>query len=628
MVGRRSKVATPEWINQQIGERKRLRMLVPRLYGLGDLSEILDDRAYTQATKLLASLQEDLSKLVVTGAYRRAAIALEDHGFVILIGEPAAGKTTIAASLAMAALDQWDCSIFKVTEPAEMRDHWNPHDPRQFFWIDDAFGGMQYEAHLAFAWNRIFPHVVCAIRCGAKVVMTSRDYIYKAARRDLKATAFTLIQERQIVIDVRELTIDERERILYNHLKLGQQPRAFRSEIKPYLQDVARHQRFAPEIARRLAHPLFTRNLILTRVGLHDFVERREHLLQEVLSGLDKDSRAALGLIYMGGGELPSPIVLDQRRAGALDRLDSTLGRCTSALEALDNSLARHVVRGGEGLWIFKHPTIGDAYAGLLLANPELMGIYLAGTPVDKLLNQVTCGDVGLKGAIVVPKSLFGLFLDRLLENPLRDDHWRTDLFLATRCDRAFLSLYLQKQPQLLDRVKRPGLRLDAVGEVQIALRLHELKLLPNDARQCFISAVTEYAISGEDGYLIYHDPLRKMLSRQEETEMRARLRSELIPRLNNARHYWQDGYESEDDPTDHVSGFTDLLRALKTEFEGDEEIAQKVQYQEQMMEAWISDQVSEGAESEDYGELVRERGSSGRSLSSSERSIFDDVDQ
>jgi hypothetical protein len=33
-----------DWISQQIRERKRLRMLVPRIYGLGDLSQIVDAR--------------------------------------------------------------------------------------------------------------------------------------------------------------------------------------------------------------------------------------------------------------------------------------------------------------------------------------------------------------------------------------------------------------------------------------------------------------------------------------------------------------------------------------------------------------------------------------------------------
>ena len=134
------------WICQQIQENKRLRMLAPRVYGLGDLSQILDERAYVQARALLASLREDLSKVVVTGAYKRAAAALDNHGFVLLIGEPAAGKTTIASLLAMAALDQWNASTLKLDDPGMVVEHWNPDEPSQFFWVDDAFGVAQYES--------------------------------------------------------------------------------------------------------------------------------------------------------------------------------------------------------------------------------------------------------------------------------------------------------------------------------------------------------------------------------------------------------------------------------------------------------------------------------------------------
>ena len=67
----------------------------------------------------------------------------------------------------------------------------------------------------------------------AKIVMTSRDYIYNRARKDLKESAFPLLKESQVVIDVHDLSADEKRQILYNHLKLGKQPRSFRSEIKP-----------------------------------------------------------------------------------------------------------------------------------------------------------------------------------------------------------------------------------------------------------------------------------------------------------------------------------------------------------------------------------------------------------
>lgn len=42
-------------------------MMVPRVYGLGDLSQILDERAYAQATAVLESMREDLAKVVITG---------------------------------------------------------------------------------------------------------------------------------------------------------------------------------------------------------------------------------------------------------------------------------------------------------------------------------------------------------------------------------------------------------------------------------------------------------------------------------------------------------------------------------------------------------------------------------
>ena len=124
------------WICDQIRENKRLRMMVPRVYGLGDLSQILDDRAYQQAKTLLSTLREDVSKVVITSAYRRAAEASDKQGFVLLVGEPAAGKTTIASMLAMAALDQWGCSTLKLDDPAKVIEHWNPEEPgsqAQFF---------------------------------------------------------------------------------------------------------------------------------------------------------------------------------------------------------------------------------------------------------------------------------------------------------------------------------------------------------------------------------------------------------------------------------------------------------------------------------------------------------------
>ncbi len=284
------------WICDQIRENKKLRMLVPRVYGLGDLSQILDDRAYDQARALLDSMSDDLAKVVITTPYNEALKALEEQSFVLLIGEPAAGKTTIASLLAMAAIDQWGASPLKLEEPEYVKARWNPNEPSQFFWIDDAFGATQYEPRLSLGWNRILTDIKAMIKKGAKIVMTSRDYIYRSARKDLKTSTFPLLEEQQVVINVHDLEIDEKKQIVYNHLKLGNQTKQFKAEIKPYLGNVASHPQFIPEIARRLSDPIFTKNLSINKYALEEYVEKKESFLQDVLTGLDDNNKSALAL--------------------------------------------------------------------------------------------------------------------------------------------------------------------------------------------------------------------------------------------------------------------------------------------------------------------------------------------
>jgi len=630
-----------DWINQQIREKKRLRMLVPRVYGLGDLSQILDGRAYSQARALLDSMREDLSKVVLTGVYNRAVRALEEHGFVLLLGEPASGKTTVAAMLAMAAIDQWSVSTLKLETSQQMVERWNPEDPYQFFWIDDAFGVTQFELPLVLDWNRIFPKIKAMINAGARVVLTSRDYIYRRAKQSLKESAFPLMQESQVVIDVRDITAKERRQILYNHIKLGIQPRSFRSAIKPYLDYIASHPRFAPETARRLGNPIFTRGLDISQTTLTDFVERQEQLLQEVVEGLDKHSQAALALIFMRDGALESPIDVRSSEETALVRLGTDLGETITALNAMRDSLTVQVREDGRAIWRFKHPTVGDAYAAILLKNSELMDIYIEGTPAEDLLATITCGDVGLEGAVVVPKSLYTSVEGKLsafaagretFSGHVWERRRSVDRFLASRCDRSFLEGYLRHHAELLGRVSKPGLMLYAVSEVDLALRLFELGLFPEEYRKGFVQTVTQYAVDGNDGYVFESRDIRKIFTREEIKNLKLRVRTELVPGLRNARGNWEDNLSSDEDPESYIQPFSDLLSALEREFSSDHDVMAAVKEERVLVKRWIENTLQDLAERGDrpYDEPDYDAGDYSRSegrMGATERSIFDDID-
>lgn len=624
----------PTWIEDQIKENTRLRMLVPRVYGLGDLSQILDERAYAQARAVLESLREDLAKVVITDSYRKAVHALDEHGFVLLIGEPAAGKTTIASMLAMAAADKWKSSVLKLADPAKVVERWNVDEPSQFFWIDDAFGVTQYESPLVHGWNHSLVQVKTMLRQGCKIVMSSRDYIYNRARHDLKESAFPLLSESQVVIDVHDLSVLEKQQILYNHLKLGKQPAAFRTEVKPHLEYMAAHPRFIPETARRIADPLFTKDLYLGEYQLGQFVEKREQLLLEVIQGLDANSRAALGLIYMRKDHLESPITLQGAEPRALERLGSTLGECITALDALNGSLVSHIQIEDQPVWRFKHPTIGDAYAATLAFSPDLLGIFLSGSSTENMTSQVTCGNVGVEKAVVVPKSLFPMMVARLREFSASDKYkvqWMSSWgarrtlyrFLAIRCSKEFLELYLDQDPDILERVSEPSQTLSFSPEVILAVRLHRFGLLPEENRKKFIERVSNLAIEGDDLLALDDDGLRAVFTDSEFDELVQTVRTELIPRLGVVRATAQSNYSSSEPPDEHMQNVLETFETLTKRFSEDAEAVGIIQRETDLANEWIAE--TEPPEPKVSPRILGAVEPAEKKLGT--RSIFDDID-
>jgi hypothetical protein len=472
------------------------------------------------------------------------------------------------------------------------------------------------------------------LRQGAKIVMTSRDYIYKRARRDLKEGAFPLFNESQVVIDVHDLSAQERQQILYNHLKLGSQSPEFIAEIKPHLVSVAAHPRFIPEIARRLADPAFTKRLHLTEYHLGQFVQKREQLLQEVLGGLDKESMAALALIYMKKDHLESPVSLQDSEEDALRRLGSSLGQCIAALESLNGSLVVHQNVDGESVWRFKHPTIGDAFASALAQRPDLLGIFLLGSATENLIQQVTCGDVGIERAVMVPKTLYSQMIARLTEFTTSENYksqhlaswgakWSLHAFLTRRCSKEFLAIYIQTNPDLIDKACNPGLYLKASSEVRLAVRLHLFGLLPEKSRKAFVEVLSAYAVSGEDIYALDDVEVRGVFSDVEFEALIARVREELLPCLGSVRESVQDAYNADEPADEHMEHMLDDLKTLKSMFAHDPEAVQIIEREFTEANDWINENDHELTEMAPRslgtaGTVDREHGS---------RSIFDDID-
>lgn len=555
---------------------------------------------------------------------------------MLLYGAPATGKTTIAAQLALGSADEFDTAVVKLDSAADFQHRWNPDD-LQLFWLDDAFGATQLEHTAARAWAKALPLITSAIRGGSKMVLTSRDYIFTAARPFLKPGAFPLFEESKVVVDVLDLEPDERRQILYNHLRHGQQPDAWIQKLKPHLESAASHPGFTPELARRLSHPHFTQNVSpFSARSVEQFFAHPDDFLRDIMEGLDADAQSALGLIFVHHDWLPSPVEFDDRNTDLISRLGGTVSRVGRALDAMDGSLVRNIRRESQQGWVFTHPTMVDAYAQLM-RSPELHRHLLVGFPLGVLMSEVTCGEVGIEGALEIAPALYDVVLDRL-DEPYGQhahsgrEHAARRSFLATRCDAAFLQLWADRHADDLEQLAKPGLMLEwSVGNELVA-RLNEFGLFPDPLRARFAEGLADYCIDGTDPAVLWDRTLRSVLVDAEWEALLIRVRSELLSNLSGVLAQCTDGHDwREIEPSDVVEPLSRLVIELPDLFPGDDYVEERAQHLDSLLQDWIADAEQDHMQHRDESENGVDTNSGGGDVDglsnrSDTRSIFDDL--
>jgi len=553
-----------DFIVRQIIASPRLRMMAPRLYGLGDLSDLLDERAYAQAQLILSAMGDDLQRLVVTDAHRRSVRAISENSLVLLLGAPATGKSTIGASLAIGAADIWQCSTIRANSPEDIQRHLNP-GMKQFFWIDDAWGNTQYQRHTAEAWNQVFPLMQGAMKKGSRFLITSRDYIWKAAQRDLKIAALPILGKSQVIINVQKLLPHERAQILYNHLKLGDQPPAFRQAVKPFLPEIAEMDGFLPETARRLGTRFFAGNLPANRGLLVRFFERPQEFLLETITNLSADCRAAIALVFMNGGNIRSPVAANELdAAGAAFGVSG--GMIREQLEALNGSLLLLPHDEAGPFWTYKHPTISDAFSRYVAGSPELVEVYLRGAKPESIVSEVTCA--GLQTSrmfsfygepVVIPDTLHTLLADRIAN--IQD--YNLVSFLSRRSNRAFSQLMLERRPEILKRLRSFAIPIKEDSDADLLATLHSQGLLPEELRANFVEVVRRAAVEDADASFLDDSSLGAVLTDGEEQSILDEIESEVMPNVGTFIERLKNEWNSEYPPDDHFDSLKASIRSF-----------------------------------------------------------------
>jgi len=493
-------ILNEEWIEGTIDAEPRLLRLVPRLYGIGDLSQILSFPLERQSRALFDALLPTLTTFVPTDSYRTAEKLLTEGGMVVLVGPPASGKSTIAANLcAVWAAQTKDLRAFKLDKAEHFTQTWSADDSRCIYWVDDIFGETTLDDELLRDWSRCLNRLDAAVRNGAMVVVGTRDYILKAAEERLKADKAQLLRDASIRVQVDNLQSPERRRILYNHVKHGDLTTATKSSLKRFLPDLAELRSFTPELARRLGHARFHRALVCNKDGLTAFFDNPVEFFAETMAALAPAEMAALTACLLHNNSLPDPVPeehvsQDLRRAYGVD-----LGEVRRALERLEGTFSRRQPGPTGNTWRLHHPSMTEALQTRLRSSSAYFELYLRGAELKALLRDTST--LGSERLVLIPQQFFPLLVDRLTGADATSEVVR---YLVRRGSDAFLRFFERTVPDRLDELlvseATPGEPDDAV---ELGCRLNELDLLTETRRESLWTSVQEaFEQSGAYGFL------------------------------------------------------------------------------------------------------------------------------
>ena len=336
----------------------------------------------------------------------------------------------------------------------------------------------------------------------------------------------------------------------------------------------------------------------------------------------------------MRNGFLESPIDLHPSEVDALSRLGSNLGQTRIALEALQGSFVLHSHADDGSHWQFRHPTIGDSYSAMLVGSPDLIDVFIRGSEPARLLRQVTCGNVGLENAVVIPRSLYPQMLSKiedLKSSEAHEDRWPTDLdstwrlqgFLAGRCSAEFLTLYLQNNPSLLDELSDPGPIHVPSLIVNLAARLHHFGMLPDHHRRMVVGRACRDLLYGEDCSALNDNNMQSLFTQGELDNLLVRVREELVPSLEDMRDELESEFARDEAPDEYMRPFLELLDSLLEYLGDDPDMEDRITREQVMTEEWIANNWSDEPDSYQaaFATVDVPTGPEGG------RSIFDDID-
>lgn len=474
------------------------------------ITDVYEEKIIQQSRITLENWEVNSGKFVYTTIFDQSLNKLEQSKFIVLLGEGMSGKTSLAYALCTELIKKYDLKP-NIIELNKFEDYYDPRDCKKIYCFDDVFGETAID-DLQFncSTRKLFLKINNAIELGAFVILTSRGYIFNEVMDKKKLISndhFSGFFDKESIINVEILKQSEKDRILYNFIKHGDLSRQKKTELRPYLNTIAKHQNFKPELARRLGDSVFLENQSISMETLNNFFQYPNEYLRSIFHDLNDECQAAILLVLLNRGYLLEGFYKQEVDPRILMYYDVTPAKINKALIYLNLSFVNLKPTPIGFCWTLQHLSIGEALLEIFRDRIEL---FLALAEYDTLIKETSC--LNTDDYVFIPPSQWAQFSNRLFESfneKTRNPRYAYNYifiktseisnYFANRTSDDFLIWFNNEAPDLWEQLTSDSyLDLDSSTYLLVS-RLMELQLIDENLKIKIAERIKEITLGNFD---------------------------------------------------------------------------------------------------------------------------------
>lgn len=375
-------------LEPHIDKNASLKRVFPSLLTFTDLENVFLKKEETKNKGYLRSAANGMRRFVSTLHYSSCVDILANSHFLMLVGDPKSGKTTIVEALALAFLEQGGFKPYFIRNTDEFFTvtAYLPPDESALFICDDIFGQHELETGKLTDWTDYFQSVLGSVDEHHRFVFTTRKYIYQefARKSGLGALFPGESDPNRFIIKLAKLKRDEREQILEKHLEQSELPSSTINQALRAKEEILDCEDFSPEVIRSLVAILKAKPLEEVPSAISDHIREPNQYLYDFFDKISSDKQLLLVSVAVAPKKETNKV--ESRFLRLLNDCGVTPGvRFARLIDEVEGSIIRKLDYIGSSELDYYHPSMYDVMVGIFGNDLRYRSLMLRNVNLDLL---------------------------------------------------------------------------------------------------------------------------------------------------------------------------------------------------------------------------------------------------